>query len=199
MKITFYSTIGFRKKLVLDVASGSQWGELHSTLAEAGYATDNMKGICVPSELSLESPDAEIPEGTSKIFLSQMKSSGAMPEYTYLEAVRQINILKDHSELGADAVDFFGNIVGKTTDDLNELIEDFMKEYIQDFENIDDEEEEKNLDGLVQSIDGYWKKLKSILLDRSTKLGGSLGSSQQSLAELRQLDEEFKAIMRKMK
>ena len=70
-KVITYSTLGDNMKEVY--SSATTWGELQGDLTRAGVRFDGMKVMTNPGQVTLESLQAELPEGEFQLFIMPQK------------------------------------------------------------------------------------------------------------------------------
>lgn len=78
-RIITYSTLGDNMKEV--ISSAMTWGDLQPDLVAAGIRFEGLKAMTNPGQVTLESFQAELPEGEFQLFLMPQKvKSGYSPE-----------------------------------------------------------------------------------------------------------------------
>lgn len=78
-QVTVYSTVGQKKDVVS--VEGSVWSQVRSELSAAGVDVNGMQAVIGESQVSLESPQAQVPDSDFTLFLLPQKvKSGYSPD-----------------------------------------------------------------------------------------------------------------------
>lgn len=123
--VLVYSTVGQNKKEVN--TSATIWSALKSDLASAGVNTDGMSAVVGQTQVTLESADAQIPEGNFTLFLVPQKvKSGWLiddddntDDYDKDDAIADLESAKESIE---NVLEFLekaprGSVTGSSTED----------------------------------------------------------------------------------
>lgn len=174
-KVTIYSSnLGNGLSFDTDVTS---FGQLQTVFMEKGVSYNNMKVVIGETRVTLEHPDAVLPEGDFKVFLLPMKTKSGKMSRT--EIYNEIKKLKNEKG-DAFVKENFGNYTQTSSEDLVRKLANIKKPLAKSLSEEEISEEEV----CEQKVSDYAilleiKEQLSFLTSEVSKLVANISSSSQ--------------------
>lgn len=135
--VTVFSTKG--QRMVKIESSAETWGELKKDLDANNIEYNNMQAVVRETKAILKLDDAVLPKGITAgdkvtnevtLFLSPTKSSAGCSFDVDNASFRDLReFIKEQKQFNEEASEFFGDYTRLSTEDLRELVVDYLDNY----------------------------------------------------------------------
>ena len=141
-----------RKIVVMSTRSGNKvistsaatFGELHNDLIKMGHESiDQYKWTVGQTKVSLELPDAQLPEGDFYLIVTPLKTKAGADHRemkAFVKQARENAVANDDTDV-LDIISEYGNYTHLTTAELTELYNELL-EYFEEVEELEMEDDD---------------------------------------------------------